>query len=189
MYYGDFLPGQAIRFEFTTLSTDGSGAAAALGSGDLCVYKDGNTACSTAGLTLTATFDSVVGFNQVAILTTADGTFYSAGSDFVAMLTTGYVGAVSLRGYAVAKFSIANRLAGRAVYAGTITGSSTTTSLVDSGLTQSSTDFWKGRIVVFYTGSLAGQATDITAFTPASDTLTVTALTDAPATGDRFVII
>jgi hypothetical protein len=74
------------------------------------------------------------------------------------------------------------------IYAGTVTGTSSTTSIVDSGLTQSAADHWKGRIVVFTSGALAKQATDITAFTPASDTLTVTALTGAPQVGDTFEI-
>ena len=75
------------------------------------------------------------------------------------------------------------------IYRGTISGSSTTTALVDSGLTQADTDFWKGRIVIFTSGALAGQATDITAVTPATDTLTVTALTSAPSVSDTYVIV
>lgn len=72
---------------------------------------------------------------------------------------------------------------------GSITGSSTTTDLVDSSLTQSDVDFWKGRIVIFTSGALAGQATDITAFDPGTDTLTVTALTSAPSVADTYVIV
>jgi hypothetical protein len=75
------------------------------------------------------------------------------------------------------------------IYRGTVTGTSTTTTVVDSGLTQSAADFWKGRIVIFVTGTLAGQASDITAFTPATDTLTITALTGSPSVSDNFVIV
>ena len=76
------------------------------------------------------------------------------------------------------------------IYRGTVTGASpTTTTLVDSGLTQSSTDHWKGRILIFTSGTLTYQATDITGFTPATDTLTFTALTNAPAQNDTYVIV
>lgn len=54
------------------------------------------------------------------------------------------------------------------IYEGTVTGASpTTTTLVDSGLTQSGTDHFKGRVIIFLTGSLKYQASDITAFTQA----------------------
>jgi hypothetical protein len=76
-----------------------------------------------------------------------------------------------------------------AIYRGSVTGSTSTTTLIDSGLTQSGTDHWKGRIVIFTTGTLAKQATNITAFTPASDLLTFTALTAAPSNGDEYVIV
>jgi len=54
------------------------------------------------------------------------------------------------------------------------------------------TDQWKGRIVIFRrdttTAALRGQATDITANT-SGGTLTVTALTTVPVSGDTFIIV
>ena len=73
------------------------------------------------------------------------------------------------------------------VYQGTVTGAATTTTLIDSGLTQADTDWWKGRIIIF-TSVITLQATDITAFDPATDKLTFTAVTSAP-TGATYVII
>ena len=73
------------------------------------------------------------------------------------------------------------------VYQGTVTGAATTTTLIDSGLTQAGTDWWKGRIIIF-TSVITLQATDITAFDPATDKLTFTAVTSAP-TGASYVII
>lgn len=75
------------------------------------------------------------------------------------------------------------------VYQGSVTGAATATTLIDSTLTQSATDHWKGRILIFLTGSLTYQATDITAFDPATDKLTFTALTGAPSGGDLYVIV
>ena len=75
---------------------------------------------------------------------------------------------------------------------GSVTGAATTTTLIDSTLTQPHTDALKGRIVIFegnVTAALADQATDITAFNPTTDQLTFTALTTAPASGDRYIIV
>jgi hypothetical protein len=77
----------------------------------------------------------------------------------------------------------------RTIYDGTVTGTSTTTTIVDSGLTQSGPDHFKGLIVKFYTGALALQGTDITAFTPGTDTLTVSPLTAAPSIGDKYSVL
>jgi ABC-type cobalamin/Fe3+-siderophores transport system ATPase subunit len=75
------------------------------------------------------------------------------------------------------------------IYKGAVAGAATATTLIDSGLTQSDEDFWKGRIVIFLTGNLKFQATDITGFDPSTDQLTFTALTQAPSDGDQYVIL
>ena len=78
---------------------------------------------------------------------------------------------------------------------GTVGAASSTTSVVSSALSPAGTaaDQFKGRIMVFdkdtTTAALRGQATDITASSAAATpTLTVTALTTAPASGDTFTI-
>lgn len=75
------------------------------------------------------------------------------------------------------------------------TGSSTTsvvlnaTTGIEGGAPSSTDDFYNGRVIIFITGALAGQATDITDYTGSSKTLTVTALTGAPSSGDTAVIV
>ena len=73
------------------------------------------------------------------------------------------------------------------VYQGTVTGAATTTTLVDSGLTQAADGWWIGRIIIF-TSVLTLQAASITGFTAATDTLTFDAVTSAP-TGATYIII
>jgi hypothetical protein len=75
------------------------------------------------------------------------------------------------------------------IHQGSVTGAATTTTLIDSGLTEADVDFWKGRIIIFTSGALLGQATDITAFDPVTDKLTFTALTNAPAAAVTYVIV
>jgi hypothetical protein len=51
-------------------------------------------------------FDSVTGLQHFTIDTSADGTFYSAGSFFDIVITTGTVGGTSAVGYTVGQFTI-----------------------------------------------------------------------------------
>ncbi len=94
---------------------------------------------------------------------------------------------VKLNGDATAAAVLAILNGTTIVYSGTVTGAATTTTLIDSGLTQADTDWWKGRIIIFKS-VIALQATDITGFDPATDKLTFTACTQAP-TGATYVII
>lgn len=75
---------------------------------------------------------------------------------------------------------------------GTASGTPTTTTMVsDIGVTVD--DQFNGRTIIFAsdtaTAALRGQATDITGCTAATNTLTFTALTTAPSSGDTFVIV
>lgn len=74
-------------------------------------------------------------------------------------------------------------------FVGSVTGAATTTTLIDSTLTQADTDFWKGRIVIFLTGNQKFQATDILNFDTVNHKLTFTAVTTAPALNDTYIII
>ena len=101
----DYAPGAVIYFKFTTRRPS-TGASHALASGAVSVYKDNSTTQSTAGVTLTADFDSLTGCNHVAIDTSADGTFYSSGSEFQLILTGGTVDSISVVGQVVGEFSL-----------------------------------------------------------------------------------
>jgi hypothetical protein len=192
MWLGDFLPGDVIDFKFTTVNTSGVPTTLA-GTPAISIYKDNGTTEDTDGVTLTVDFDSRSGLNHVNITTSSDTTFYSLESEFQAVITTGTVSGSSVVGYVVAHFSIGNRRP-MGVAAGVCTTGGTTTSITTSSLVPAAgvTDQFKGRIVIFNantsTANLRGQATDITAST-SGGTLTVTALTTAPASGDTFIIV
>jgi hypothetical protein len=59
----------------------------------------------------------------------------------------------------------------RALASGTA-DSGTTLTMVDAARTEADTDYWKGNVIVFTSGNLAGQARLITGFTPGTDTIT-----------------
>lgn len=96
--------GDTIHRKFTTRAT--TGVPTALVGGVISIYKDASTTQSTTGVTLTASFDSVVGLNHVAIDTSADGTFYSNASHFEVVITTGTVNSVSVVGEVVGSFDL-----------------------------------------------------------------------------------
>ncbi len=64
-----------------------------------------------------------------------------------------------------------------------------TASSFRTNLPQTVNGFFVGRIVVFTTGVLAGQASTVIAYTGATATLSVAGFTAAPSNGDSFVIL
>lgn len=118
-HLGDFDASTVVYGKFTTFRPSTGAAYTLAGSPALSVYKDNSTTQSTTGVTLTADFDSVTGLNHFAIDTSADGTFYSAGSFFDVVITTGTVDSVSVVGTVVASFTL------KKAYAGSIVGSGT----------------------------------------------------------------
>lgn len=69
----------------------------------------------------------------------------------------------------------------------------TTTAFAADNFTEATDDHFNGRLITFISGALTGQQTDITDYdaaggTQGSQELTVTALTEAPANNDFFVI-
>lgn len=105
-HLGDFDTSTVIYGKFTTFRPSTGAAYTLGGTPALSVYKDNSTTQSTTGVTLTADFDSVTGLNHFAIDTSADGTFYSAGSFFDIVITTGTVDSVSVVGSVVGSFTL-----------------------------------------------------------------------------------
>lgn len=202
-HMGDYDASAVIYGKFTTFRPSTGAAFTLGGTPALSVYKDNSTTQSTTGVTLTADFDSVTGLNHFAIDTSADGTFYAAGSFFDIVITTGTVDSVSVVGSVVASFTIRKNsslkptTAGRAldVSAGGEAGidfaniGSPTTTVNLSGTTIATTQ--KVDVETIKTQAVTAAAgvtfptsiaspTNITAGT----ITTVTNLTNAPTAGD-----
>jgi hypothetical protein len=109
MYLGDFVVGATVPVYFNTRDIDA--APITLVSGTVRVYRADTDVEDDSGITLDADYDSRTGLHQVLIDTSADGTFYASGNDFVVVLTVGTVDGISVVGSAVAQFSIENRTA------------------------------------------------------------------------------
>lgn len=117
-YLGDVAAGVTVRGRFNTISPSNQSPITLAGTPALAVYKDAGTTESSAGVTLTVDFDGRTGLHVYAIDTSADGTFYSSGSDYTVVLTAGTVGGVSVVGAVVGAFSIGNRSGLRPTTAG-----------------------------------------------------------------------
>lgn len=85
-YLGDFPVGATVRHLWATAQGDGASVTRAT-NGTVSVYKDLGTTQSTTGVTDTEDFDALTGVHAVAVDMSSDGTFYSSGSDFTAVLS------------------------------------------------------------------------------------------------------
>lgn len=80
-------------------------------------------------------------------------------------------------------------LAAAQIVSGSATGDTLSTTQMSTGLDEATDDHYNGRIIIWTSGVLAGQATDITDYEGSSKTLTFTTITEAPSEGDSFVIV
>lgn len=77
-----------------------------------------------------------------------------------------------------------------AAVSGTADAGSTALTIVDAARTEADADYWKDMLVFVTGGAAVGQVRRISAFNPATDTLTVdTAFTQAIAAGDTYLIL
>lgn len=106
MHLGDFDTSAVIYGKFTTFRPSTGATFTLGGTPALSVYKDNSTTQRAEASALTADFDSVTGLNHYTIDTSADGTFYSAGSFFDIVITTGTVDGVSVTGSVVGRFTL-----------------------------------------------------------------------------------
>ena len=116
-YVGDFALESTFDVKFTSRQFT-TGAPFALASGVISAYPGNSTTQLTAGITLTADFDTVTGLNNVRVVaTSANG--YAADTNYALVITTGTVDSVSVVGEVIGHFSIENRSAYDIVASGT----------------------------------------------------------------------
>lgn len=64
-----------------------------------------------------------------------------------------------------------------------------TTTQMSTNLTEATDDHYKGRIIIWSSGALKDQATDITGYNGTTKVLTFTAVTGPPSAADEFIIV
>lgn len=189
-WIGDISLGQTFDTKFCTVQSTGAPTTLA-GTPAISCYVGNGTTEITAGITLTADFDSRTGLNNVRVVATV-GNGYAQATDNQLVITTGTVNSVSAVGYVVAEFSIQNRsnsLIGSGVGAFPMSG------IVDAGTAQSVTgttivlrsaaafadsELVGATVVILSASTGAGQRRIITAYTGSTDTATVDTWTTTP---------
>ena len=180
-HLGDYATSKIIYGKFTTFRPSTGAAFTLGGSPALSVYKDNSTTQSTSGVTLTPDFDAVTGLNHFAIDTSADGAFYSSGSNFDIVITAGTVDSVSVVGTVVASFSLQKVAALRPTTADrTLTVSAAGAG--DANVTQVAGQTASAAGAVTFPGTIAS-TTNITAGT----ITTTTNLTNLPSIPNNWI--
>ena len=134
---------------------------------------------------------SVAQFNARTILSAS---YFDPAADTVALVTTTTnvtnqvtANVTAISGDSAAADSLEASL--ETLVTGTATGVPTTTTMADSTLTEATDDHYNGRVIIWRTGALAQQATDITSYNGTTKTFTFTATTNAASAGDAYVIV
>jgi hypothetical protein len=185
-YLGDFQPGITLDHKFTTVTTTGAPTQLA-GTPAISIYKDNDTTQTTTGVTLTVDFDSVTGLNNVRVVTT--DSFYVAGANYSAVITTGTVGGTSVVGYVAFSFSLRNRLDNVGVIDEGTAQSATSSTIVLRAAVAYADDELNGATVWIISGTGAGQSRVITDYVSSTDTATVSPnWTTTPSGTIRYAI-
>ncbi len=116
-YAGDFAINDTIDIKFSTRQFSDGAPTVLTGTPVVVAYPDNSTTEITAGITLTASFDTRAGLNNVRIVATT-GNGYAAGTNYVLVISAGTVGGTSVVGEVVGSFSLDNRSSLRPTTAG-----------------------------------------------------------------------
>lgn len=104
-FLGDYTLGDTFYFRFTTRRFSTGAPHTLAGTPSLKAYEAGSDTQITAGITLTADFDSVTGLNSVEVVATS-GNGFENGKDYDIVIHAGTVDSVSVAGEVVGRFTI-----------------------------------------------------------------------------------
>lgn len=188
-YYGDYPVNGTVEIPWNTNGQDGASITRAT-DGTLKIFKGHSTTerSSLNGVTQVEDFGSLTGVHWITIDLSddTDAGFYEPGADYTLVYSGMTIDGKTVNA-AIAVFSIGRTGVGSVFY-GSVTADPGFDHFTDSKLTQSGTDDWQGRILIFLTGANRYLAAEITAFEPSTDTLTYTTMNAAPSVGDRYML-
>jgi hypothetical protein len=152
-------------------------------SGSVNLFQDGRL---TRSLIADSIWDELKSGHAVAGSFGADLSVFDAATDEVS------ADVVKINGSASA--AIRQQLAADQILPGTVDTASftpSTTQFEADDITEPTADHYNGRIIIFTSGALIGQATDITDYEKVGSNgrFTVTAITEAPANDSTFIIL
>ena len=190
MYLGDHLPGQPVKFPWSTNAKTGGSTARSV-QGAVRIYKGGSTTEFTAGVVDTTNFDSLTGV-QYGTVDTADS-FYVAHEDYSIVLVGAIIDGETVNAI-LGCFSILNRGTNVLITPGVISGVSlpTTSRVFVDGITQPSGRFRHRQIYSGYGAVVPnlGAVIAIHTLTSGRADLTFVTTTDVSfSVGDRVLVI
>lgn len=110
-YLGDLPLGGSVTLLFTTVNTSGV-PMSMMGTSEVVIYKDTQVSEVLTGITFIGDFDGRTGLHAVRVLTQAAPTFYTSGSMYSLILSSGFLAGIgSLSNYMLGNFSINARSA------------------------------------------------------------------------------
>lgn len=213
-YIGDYKLNETIHLPFNTNGTDGSSLTFTGDVSGLLLYKDASTTHRNSwdGITLDKNFAGFSGCHLISIDTSNNSVagFYAINSDYEVMCS-GFIVDSTLVNSFLGSFSLENRndygdlrkikgeetplnnlyQSASTIYPGFVGAGATTTVFKADNITEATADHFNGRVIIFTSGDLKYQATDISDYAAVDGygQFTVTALTEAPASGTPFVIV
>lgn len=211
-YIGDFNINDIIYIPFNTNDGNGNSVDFTGNVSGVILYKDGSTIrTSWNGMNLQKNMGGS-GCHILSIDTSnnTDVGFYAASHDYSAMCSGFIVDAIAVNAF-LGSFSIENRndyadlrkikgeetpvnnlyQSASTIYPGFVGAGATTTIFKADNITEATADHFNGRVIIFTSGDLKYEATDISDYANVDGygQFTVTALTEAPASGTPFVIV
>lgn len=110
-YLGDIPLGGSVTLLFTTVNTSGV-PISMTGTSEVVIYKDTLVSEVLSGITFTGDFDGRTGLHAVRVLTQAAPSFYTSGSMYSLILSSGFLASIgSISNYMLGNFSINARSA------------------------------------------------------------------------------
>lgn len=204
LHFGNVAPDDVLYIPFETFDSSGASVSlTGLATTDIEIFKNGSVTerASDSGYSLLDSdgidFDGRTGLHAFSIdlSDNSDAGFYAVGGQYWVLVDAVTVDAQTVR-FLAATFRISPEpAAGNTVVYGVCGSGGSTTLVRASSVTPDSTvdEQFKNRRLIFRhdtaTAALRGQATSITDYTHTNRDFTVTDLTNAPASGDRFVVV
>ena len=139
MYAGDFAVGATLDLFFTTRRFSTGAPFTLAGTPVISAYEDNSTTEITAGITLTADFDTRTGLNHVRVVASGANGF-EAGKSYYLVITTGTVDSVSVVGEVIGVFTLErSALADASITAAKIAADAITAAKVADGTIDAAT--------------------------------------------------
>ena len=115
---------------------------------------------------------------KVVVVAVVDAATKAVEDQFIIIETYGHVDAMH----------VTEKMSAAIVTSTALTGTLSTTQMT-TNLTEVTDEHYTGRTLIWISGDLAGQATDVTAYNGTSKMLTYTTVTEAPANTDEFILV